>query len=283
MYLPHVLAVGSGVEGFLGGYLNEEGYQSGDRFALLDAVLPTSMVKPAVVVVLAVATILVWRLSDPERPWHGALVMAGVAFLVAAPPFAWYAELLVVFVAFVGWRSIGWIGVAFAGYVVQSGGSPLQGYGSALVGVAVVYAGQAVFKAVRLRSETERLETVRAAMASLFSISAGPVDVILPCLDEAAALPYVLSRMPDGYRAIVVDNGSTDGSAEVAASLGALVVHEPRRGFGAACHAGLLAATADVVCFLDCDGSFDPEDLPKVVDAVRRGTAPTSRSANAGP
>ena len=272
VYLPHVLAVGSGVEGFLGGYLNEEGYQSGTRFALLDAVLPASLVKPAAVAVLAVAAILVWRLSDPERPWHGALALAGVGFLVTAPPFAWYAELLVLFVAFAGWRSIAWVGLAYAGYAVQSGSSPLQAYGNALAGVAVVYAGQAAFQAVRRRSATRGLETDRADAEPVLD-PVGPTDVILPCLDEAAALPYVLSRMPSGYRAIVVDNGSTDGSAEVAASLGALVVHEPRRGFGAACHAGLLAATADVVCFLDCDGSFDPEDLPKVVDAVRLGQA----------
>lgn len=270
VYLPHVLAVGSGVEGFLGGYLNEEGYQSGARFALLDAVLPGSLVKPAAAAVLVVTAILVWRLSDPERPWHGALVMAGVAFLVTAPPFAWYAELLVVFVAFAGWRSVAWIGVPYAGYVVQSGGAPLQAYGTALGGLAVVYAGQAAYAARRRRSVTKDSVT-DPALDDLDSV--GPTDVILPCLDEAAALPYVLSRMPSGYRAIVVDNGSTDGSAEVAASLGALVVHEPRRGFGAACHAGLLAATADVVCFLDCDGSFDPEDLPKVVSAVRLGQA----------
>ncbi|WP_348772256.1 glycosyltransferase [Streptomyces sp. RPA4-5] len=80
-----------------------------------------------------------------------------------------------------------------------------------------------------------------------------PVDVVLPCLDEAAALPWVLARIPAGWRAIVVDNGSTDGSAETARGLGATVVHEPRRGFGAACHAGLLAADADIVCFCDCD------------------------------
>jgi glycosyltransferase involved in cell wall biosynthesis len=90
-------------------------------------------------------------------------------------------------------------------------------------------------------------------------------DVVLPCLDEAAALPWVLGRMPDGYHAIVVDNGSTDGSAEVAAAHGAQIVHEPRRGFGAACHAGLLAATSDVVCFMDADASLDPAELPEVL------------------
>lgn len=67
------------------------------------------------------------------------------------------------------------------------------------------------------------------------------IDVILPCLDEAAALPWVLSRMPDGFTPIVVDNGSADGSADVARSYGARVVTVPERGFGAACHGGLLA------------------------------------------
>ncbi|GAB2808344.1 glycosyltransferase family 2 protein [Actinoallomurus bryophytorum] len=95
------------------------------------------------------------------------------------------------------------------------------------------------------------------------------IDVVLPCLDEAAALPWVLGRMPDGYRAIVVDNGSTDGSADVAAAHGAQVVHEPRRGFGAACHAGLLAATSDVVCFMDADASLDPAELPEVLALLR--------------
>lgn len=98
-------------------------------------------------------------------------------------------------------------------------------------------------------------------------------DVVLPCLDEAAALPWVLSRLPDGYRAIVADNGSTDGSPDIAADLGATVVVEPRRGFGAACWAGLAAATDDVVCFMDCDGSLDPIDLPRVASPVLRRDA----------
>jgi glycosyltransferase involved in cell wall biosynthesis len=99
------------------------------------------------------------------------------------------------------------------------------------------------------------------------------VDVILPVLNEAGALPWVLERLPTGFRPIVVDNGSTDGSAAVATGLGARVVVEPQRGFGAACWAGLTAAQADLVCFMDADGSLDPADLPLVADPVRAGTA----------
>jgi glycosyltransferase involved in cell wall biosynthesis len=98
-------------------------------------------------------------------------------------------------------------------------------------------------------------------------------DVVLPVLDEAAALPKVLARLPSGYQPIVVDNGSSDGSAEIARRCGARVIAEPRRGFGAACHAGLTGATADVVCFMDCDGSFDPTELPLVADPVAAGSA----------
>jgi glycosyltransferase involved in cell wall biosynthesis len=99
------------------------------------------------------------------------------------------------------------------------------------------------------------------------------VDLILPCLNEEAALPWVLERLPEGVRAIVVDNGSTDRSASVAASHGALVVTEPRRGFGSACHAGLLAATAPYVAFCDADASLDPRQLGRVTGPVLAGEA----------
>ena len=98
-------------------------------------------------------------------------------------------------------------------------------------------------------------------------------DVVLPALNEARAIPAVVARLPVGYDAIVVDNGSDDDTADVARAHGARVVVESRRGFGAACFAGLVAATADVVCFMDCDGSFDGAELPKVADPVRAGEA----------
>ncbi|GAA0967363.1 glycosyltransferase family 2 protein [Frigoribacterium faeni] len=99
------------------------------------------------------------------------------------------------------------------------------------------------------------------------------VDVVLPCLDEAGALPWVLGRLPEGWHAIVVDNGSTDGSARIAAEHGATVVHESRRGFGSAAHAGLEAATAPYVAFCDADASMDPADLAALAAPVIAGDA----------
>lgn len=108
------------------------------------------------------------------------------------------------------------------------------------------------------------------------------VDVVLPVLNEAAALPWVLERIPPGYQALVVDNGSTDGSGDVARRLGALVVVEPRPGFGSACFAGLKAATRPVVAFMDADASLDPAELPGVVGPVAAGRADLVLGARQG-
>jgi glycosyltransferase involved in cell wall biosynthesis len=96
-------------------------------------------------------------------------------------------------------------------------------------------------------------------------------DVVLPCRDEARALLRLLPEFPDGLRVIVVDNGSRDGTAAVADELGATVVSEPLPGYGAAVHAGLLSATAELVAFMDGDGSFDPVELLPLVEDVGSG------------
>jgi len=105
------------------------------------------------------------------------------------------------------------------------------------------------------------------------SVTNMTIEVIMPCLNEAAALPWVLDRLPLGYQALVVDNGSSDDSAEIARARGARTVRAERRGYGSACHAGLVAATAELVVMMDCDGSLDPVDLPAVVRPIQTGDA----------
>lgn len=99
----------------------------------------------------------------------------------------------------------------------------------------------------------------------------GSVTVVLPCLNEAEALPAVLCALPTGYRALVVDNNSTDNTAAVAKFLGAQVITEHRPGYGSAVHAGVVAADTPLVAVIDGDGSLAPEDLPALVDDVNAG------------
>jgi len=98
-----------------------------------------------------------------------------------------------------------------------------------------------------------------------------PVTVVLPCLNEAESLPGVLAAIPAGYRALVVDNNSTDATAQVARREGAIVVAESVPGYGAAVHAGVVAASTPIVAVLDGDGSLDPQELPALVADVERG------------
>ena len=97
------------------------------------------------------------------------------------------------------------------------------------------------------------------------------VTVVLPCLNEEASLPAVLAAIPTGYRALVVDNNSTDATAQVARAHGADVVLEPRPGYGSAVHAGVVAARTPIVAVLDADGSLDPAELPSLVAELDRG------------
>lgn len=103
----------------------------------------------------------------------------------------------------------------------------------------------------------------------------GPIDcdIVIPCRDEAGALPSVLADVPAGFRAIVVDNGSTDGTADVARRLGATVVAEHQPGYGAAVQAGIDAADAPFIAVIDGDDSLPLDVLPKMLAAVRDGSA----------
>jgi glycosyltransferase involved in cell wall biosynthesis len=102
------------------------------------------------------------------------------------------------------------------------------------------------------------------------------IAVIIPALDEEASLPGVLGDLPPGVRAVVVDNGSEDATAHVAAAGGAEVVHEPRRGYGTAVQAGfahLRAHPPEVVVILDADHADHPELIGHLVTPILDGYA----------
>jgi hypothetical protein len=278
-YVPHLIAVGGKVIGFLPGYLQEEGYDSGHRSVLIDLVVPDRFSTAAAALVIAVTAYFAYRHADPDRPWRAATVVTGTALLATTPEFPWYSLLLVALVALDG--RVEWLAVAAA--ISTSTiwhditGAPLPnlraGYGVALAVVLAATLARRVAHPIRIRPGRPGAAASLPHERTPMDDEPVTVDVVLPCLDEAAALPYIMSRLPEGYRAIVVDNGSTDGSARIAADLGALVVTESKRGFGAACHAGLKAAKAPVVCFCDCDGSLDPAQLPRVAGPVLAGDA----------
>ena len=103
-----------------------------------------------------------------------------------------------------------------------------------------------------------------------------PVAILIPALNEAASLPTVLAGLPAGARVIVCDNGSTDGTPQIAAAAGAEVVHEPRRGYGSAILKGMEALRADppaIVVIWDGDASVDPQDLDALLRPIRDGQA----------
>jgi len=104
------------------------------------------------------------------------------------------------------------------------------------------------------------------------------VDAVIPALNEAGAIALVLDALPRPLvrRIVVCDNGSTDGTAEIAADHGAIVVREPRRGYGAACLKALAALDADppdVVLFLDADRSDDPAEAGRILEPILAGRA----------
>ncbi|RPJ21387.1 MAG: glycosyltransferase family 2 protein [Chloroflexi bacterium] len=101
------------------------------------------------------------------------------------------------------------------------------------------------------------------------------VSLIIPALNEAECLVTLLTEVPVSliHQVIVVDNGSTDGTAEVAQVAGALVIREPQRGYGFACATGATAAEGELLVFMDGDGSFVPGELPNLLEPLIQGEA----------
>jgi hypothetical protein len=146
-YLPYLLAAGGGVIGFLPGYLRQEGYDDGSRFALIGWLVPGRWALAAAVAVLAAVALLVARRAEPDRPWRGALVMTGAALAVATPSYPWYALPLVMLTALDGRGE--WLALAAARYlasrhplapVILTGMWPQRiGYGLALAVIGAAW------------------------------------------------------------------------------------------------------------------------------------------------
>lgn len=121
-------------------------------------------------------------------------------------------------------------------------------------------------------------------------MSGSSIALIMPCLNEASALAQLLPLVPEEVELIVCDNGSTDGSPDLAAALGAKVVrHGKRRQVGRCIEIGLATTASDIVCVSDCDGTIDPRSALRLTQPISDGSAdfvlgsrpddPTTRSA----
>jgi hypothetical protein len=200
VYIPHVIAVGGKVIGFLPGYLQQEGYTSGTRFGIIGLILSGRAAIAAAVLVLAVVALAVLRFSDPDQPWRGAVVMTAAALAVATPHYQWYALLLVMLVALDGRPE--WLAFAAGGYYAAEPGlgffTPPYRYHDAIaygVPVLIVAAGWLI-----RRNRARRGVCVPAAptVPAVLPIPNGPA-VPVPVPADAEQLTGLGAFLPVGY------------------------------------------------------------------------------------
>jgi len=217
VYIPHLLAVGGKVIGFLPGYLQQEGYDNGTRFGIIGLGVTGKLALAVAVLMLAAAAVAVLQFSDPDRPWHGAVIMTAAALAVATPRYQWYALLLVMLVALDGQPE--WLAFAAGGYYAAFpgglGGYPIPyrfvdavAYG---VPVVVVAAGWVVRHRLARRelvpirgSGTEPVPVTAGAPVTTSSVTvtsafAPPTTVTISAPAESERLAGRGAFLPDGY------------------------------------------------------------------------------------
>jgi hypothetical protein len=187
VYIPHVVAVGSKVVGFLPGYLQQEGYDNGTRFGIIDLFASGKASIAIAVVILAVVALAVLRYADPDQPWRGAVVMTAAALAVTTPSYQWYALLLVMLVALDGRPE--WLAFAAGGYYVaepQMGRLTLPGNYHAAVGygvpVLIAFGGWLVRRHLARRAAAPGRPTPAAVPA----VTVGATSAIGPAAALAA-------------------------------------------------------------------------------------------------
>lgn len=278
-YLPY-LGAGRAVFGFLGsGYLAEEGLTSGEGMwlTLLIQTLLGKIPGLTTAYVLIAAAIMIWlglRAASRVSPTRHEMISDIMVLLTAglvlmSPNYAWYFLALTPFIP-LGAGAPVWA-LTLGAFLLYR---PIYIPYNDLVWktLATLPFLVALFLALRAR----RPKTLQAASAP---IAAGNtvVSVVIPCLNEEGAIAGVVHEVlaQGAEEIIVVDNGSTDATAVRARKAGARVVSEPQRGYGRACAAGVRAVRpdADIVCFLDGDGSDVPSYYADVVGPVTRGEA----------
>jgi hypothetical protein len=228
VYIPHVIAVGSKVIGFLPGYLQQEGYENGTRFGIIGLVYGGKLAIVMAVLILAAVAFAVLQFSDPDRPWQGAVVMTAAALAVTTPRYQWYALLLVVLVALDGRPE--WLAFAAGAYYAADPNLgrytiPIRFHDAVAYGVPVVV----VMVGSLIRYELARRH------------GGGLEPVAVPAGAEVAAAPATMALAASSAFAapITVTAPVTAGDeAEVRAAAGA--------GAGAEVQAGRLVAADEV-------------------------------------
>jgi alpha-1,6-mannosyltransferase len=270
-YLPY-LSVGTAVLGSLGRYVERQHF-GGSLFWALDAAIGGAAAGLVLAVALAalVAVVALREHDSVEQVARSGLLVLGGLLLVAGYVQPWHALVLLPFLAVT--PAPGWLW--FTGVLPL-----LYLYGPErelpLWVRPVVYGPLAGWVLWRVLAPRRRRPLSMPPLPVRTRVTA-----IIPALNEAEALPALLEEFPPGCvdEVIVVDGGSSDGTAASARAAGARVVIETRRGYGRACAAGAAATDADVLVFLDGDGSDDPIALPRVLEPVLAGRVALSLGA----